>query len=60
MGPQLENLFFAFIEVFVSLIKSLEYFRDISHIETVMTLGRCWKEIFLNDVEQVNSSLSEV
>ena len=55
VGPQLYDLFFAFIEILIGLIESLEYLRNITHVEHVVTLGRGRQEIQLDNVEQVNS-----
>ena len=59
MSPELNNLLLALIEVLISLIKTLENLRDISHVENVMTLGGGWEEILLDNVEQVNCCKSE-
>jgi hypothetical protein len=54
--PELDDVLFAFVEVLVSLIHTLEHLRDISHVEDVVALGRSRKEVLLNDIEEVNSS----
>jgi hypothetical protein len=54
VGPELNKVFFAFKLVSVGPVKSLEDFGDISHVEYVVTLGWCWQEVFLNQIEKVN------
>ena len=56
MSPEFDDVVFALVEVFVSLVKALENFGDISHVEDVVTLCRGWQELGLNNVEQVDGS----
>jgi hypothetical protein len=56
VSPELYDLFLALIEVLICLVKSLEDLRDISHVEDVVALSWCRKEILLDDIEKVNRS----
>jgi len=58
VGPELNDLFFSLIEVLVGLIDALEHFRNITHVEHIVTLGRSRQEVQLDDIEQVNGSQS--
>jgi hypothetical protein len=57
VSPKLDDVFSSFVEVLVCLVKSLEHFGDISHVEYVVTLGWSWQELLLYDIEDVDGGL---
>lgn len=59
MAPEFDDLLFAFIVVFLSLIHALEDFADVSHVKDVVGFCGRGQEVFDHLVVNVNCCLSE-
>jgi len=59
VAPEFDDLLFAFIVVFLSLIHALEDFANVSHVKDVVRFGWRGQEVFDHLVVDVDCCLSE-